>query len=89
MALEKVIETKQDLKTKKRKAREMSDKKKLAKGKKLRDRLVCLSCGKAIDLDFPFAKTTEFELKKKFGFRLESHHIVLYGYCSNCKCNLN
>lgn len=82
MALEKVIEEKHDLKNKNHKgvvsARKMT-----------RDRLVCVSCGMAVEVNYPLTESSQKEVEKSSGFYFESHRIILYGYCQDCSCNLN
>ncbi|GEM_PF-3377127 len=82
MALEKVTETKHDLKDKKYG-------KAFASKKGSEDRLVCVGCGKAIEINYPFAEIKRVGTEKEFGFQLQSHRMVLYGNCQDCAPNLN
>jgi len=82
MALEKVIEAKHDLKNKKH---EGAISARTNKG----DRLVCVSCGKAIEVDYPITESIQKEVETRAGFRSQSHRIILYGNCQDCVCNLN
>jgi len=82
MSLEKVMEAKHDLKNKKHE-RTISILK--IKG----DRLVCVSCGKAKEIDYPTTESRQKEVETRAGFRSQSHRIILYGNCQDCSCNLN
>ncbi len=82
MALEKVIEAKHELKNKKRGGA-------ISTEKNTSDRLVCVSCGMAVEVDYPLTESSQDEVEKRSGFRPESHRIILYGYCQDCACNLN
>jgi Fe2+ or Zn2+ uptake regulation protein len=82
MALEKVIEAKEDLKNKK--LEEV-----ISTEKTIRDRLVCVSCGMVVEVDYPLAESSQEEVEKKSGFLSQSHRIILYGYCQDCSCKLN
>lgn len=82
MALEKVMETKHDLKNEKQERVVSTEK---TSG----DRLVCISCGMAVEVDYPLAESSQKEVEKRSGFRSQSHRIILYGYCKDCTCSLN
>lgn len=51
--------------------------------------LICTSCG-TIE-DFPECVITQFEtsIKKKTGFKVESHSLEFFGICLNCQTNKN
>ncbi len=83
MALEKAIETKYDLRNKKHKSGTIASKKHIG------DRLVCVNCGKAVEINRPLTETDQGEVEKVSGFHLQSYRIVLYGYCQDCNCKLN
>jgi Fe2+ or Zn2+ uptake regulation protein len=82
MALDKAIEAKDDLKNKEHEGV-------ISTEKTIRDRLVCVSCGMAVEVDYPLAESSLEEVEKKSGFLSQSHRIILYGYCQDCACNLN
>ncbi len=83
MALEKVTETKHDLKDKNHETSAIAAK------KNVKDRLVCVSCGMAVEVNYPLTEDSQMEVEKVSGFHPQSHRIVLYGYCQDCSCNFN
>lgn len=82
MTLKKVIEAKQGLKNKKHGSV-------ISTEKITKDRLVCVICGMAAEVDYPITESSQEEVEKRSGFRSQSHRIILYGYCQKCACNLN
>jgi Fur family ferric uptake transcriptional regulator len=47
--------------------------------------LVCFACGKNIDCDEDIFLPVEVALDERYGFKVDSKHIVMRGLCSNCK----
>jgi Fe2+ or Zn2+ uptake regulation protein len=82
MALEKAIDAKHDQKNKKHERI-------ISAEKKTGDRLVCVRCGIAVEVDYPLLESSQEEVGKRLGFHSQSHRIILYGYCQDCTCNLN
>jgi Fur family transcriptional regulator, ferric uptake regulator len=82
MALEKTTEMKHDSKNKKHR-------KAVASKNRSEDRLVCVSCGMAIEINYPLTETKRAEAEKASGFQPQSHRMILYGYCQDCTRNLN
>jgi Fe2+ or Zn2+ uptake regulation protein len=51
------------------------------------DRLVCVSCGKAVKINYPFPEQDRDGAEANSGFQLQSHRLILYGYCQSCPTN--
>jgi len=47
--------------------------------------LVCVACGKNIDCDEDIFLPVGVALDEKYGFKVDSKHIVMRGLCNNCK----
>jgi Fur family transcriptional regulator, ferric uptake regulator len=47
--------------------------------------LVCSKCNRTIDCEEDVFSSVRKMLKEKYGFQLDSKHIVLTGRCANCK----
>ena len=47
--------------------------------------LVCFTCGKNIDCDEDIFLPVEVAIDEKYGFKVDSRHIVMRGLCNNCK----
>ena len=47
--------------------------------------LVCSRCGKTVDCEEEIFKPVEKELKEKYRFRIDFRHMVMEGFCENCK----
>lgn len=48
------------------------------------DHMVCLKCGRIIEITDPEIEKLQLALAKKNGFVLTGHSHTLYGYCGNC-----
>ncbi|WP_313071350.1 Fur family transcriptional regulator [Lacrimispora sp.] len=48
-------------------------------------KLVCLKCGGIIPLECSKLDAFYEHINEDHGFRLDQHHMVLYGYCSQCQ----
>ena len=46
--------------------------------------VVCLSCGKLHDFNYPTLTEVEKKKKKKTGYTITRHHFEIYGNCSDC-----
>jgi len=53
------------------------------------DHLICIKCGKCIEVFSSEIETLQNELMQKHGFIPKSHLMNLYGICSNCVNNVN
>lgn len=49
------------------------------------DHLFCLSCHKVVEFENDEIERLQEEVAKKYGFKLTSHNLDLYGYCEDCK----
>ena len=49
------------------------------------DHLVCLQCGKIVEICDPRIETLQREMAEKYGFRLRGHVHNLYGLCEICR----
>lgn len=49
------------------------------------DHLVCEKCGKKVEFMDREIEGRQKALCREFGFRLTTHHMVLYGICSDCQ----
>lgn len=49
------------------------------------DHLVCISCGKTVEVVDPAIETLQKALAEKYGFRLSNHEMYLYGTCPECQ----
>ena len=47
--------------------------------------LVCSACGKNIDCDEDIFLPVEVALDEKYGFKIDSTHMVMRGLCNDCK----
>lgn len=48
------------------------------------DHMICLNCGKIIEICDPRIEALQKEIAEKHGFRLAGHSHNLYGYCETC-----
>ncbi len=48
------------------------------------DRIICRFCGKITDLDECPMRNDVAAIAKRSGYRLQGHHLDLYGICSRC-----
>ena len=49
------------------------------------DHLVCLNCGKKIEVVDPAIEQLQEKMARRHNFTLTSHHMYLYGICGACK----
>lgn len=49
------------------------------------DHLVCLGCGKIVEICDPRIEKLQRELAEKYGFKLRGHVHNLYGLCAECR----
>ncbi len=45
------------------------------------DHLICLSCGQIIEFEDELIERRQHEVAQKFGIRITTHKMELYGYC--------
>ena len=50
------------------------------------DHLICQKCGKVIEFCDPRLGRVMENLKSFTGFKIQSHSLIVYGECNNCKC---
>ena len=50
--------------------------------------LICLKCGKVIEMQDDFLETLEKEIEEKKEFIIINHELKVYGYCSDCYKNM-
>ncbi len=48
------------------------------------DHCICTACGKIIEFENPKIEELQEAVARKFGFRLLSHKMELYGLCAEC-----
>ena len=49
------------------------------------DHLICASCGKIIEFEEPKIEELQDAVAKRYGFRLTSHKLEMYGKCAECQ----
>ena len=54
-------------------------------GKAHHDHLMCMSCGEIIEFQEPCVEAMQQAIVQRFGYRLLSHTLKLYGLCSTCQ----
>ncbi len=47
--------------------------------------LICLDCGKVIEVKLDLLDTLEEEIEKEEHFTIVDHNVKFYGYCNDCK----
>ena len=47
--------------------------------------LICVKCGKVIEVKVDLLDTLEQEIEKKENFTIVDHNVKFYGYCGDCK----
>lgn len=47
--------------------------------------LICLSCGKVIEVEIDLLENLEEEIEKSGEFEIVDHVVKFYGYCKDCK----
>jgi Fur family ferric uptake transcriptional regulator len=49
------------------------------------DHMVCTHCGKVVEFTNPEIEALQHKVADENGFKIESHAMVLYGVCKDCK----
>lgn len=52
---------------------------------KRHDHIICLSCGKVDEFSDPLIDGREKAAADALGYLLTGHHLVLHGYCADCR----
>ncbi len=52
------------------------------------DHIVCISCGKVVEFHDSVIEERQLKVAAELGFKLTSHALHLYGYCSKPECQL-
>ncbi|WP_427339143.1 Fur family transcriptional regulator [Caloranaerobacter sp. DY30410] len=47
--------------------------------------LICLNCGKVIEVQLDLLETLEEEIEKSGEFKIVDHNLKFFGYCKDCK----
>ncbi len=47
--------------------------------------LICIKCGKVIEVKLDLLESLEAEIEKEGIFTIVDHNVQFYGYCNNCK----
>ncbi|MBZ2173716.1 transcriptional repressor [Schnuerera sp. xch1] len=47
--------------------------------------LICLECGKVMEVKLDLLETLENEIEKENGFKIIDHNVKFFGYCANCQ----
>lgn len=47
--------------------------------------LVCLNCGKVLEVQLDLLESLESTIEKQEDFSITDHNVKFYGYCKNCK----
>jgi len=50
--------------------------------------LICLKCGRVIEMQDEYLEALEKEIEEKKGFIIINHELKVYGYCSDCYTNM-
>jgi len=48
------------------------------------DHLICLACGKIVEFESERIEALQSRIARQKGFRISTHKLELYGYCSAC-----
>ncbi|PID66520.1 MAG: ferric iron uptake transcriptional regulator [Gammaproteobacteria bacterium] len=48
------------------------------------DHLICVNCNKIVEFHDEKLEADQKKIAEQHGFRLEDHHMVLYGVCKDC-----
>jgi len=49
------------------------------------DHLICTTCGLVVEFSDPEIEKRQHRIAKEHGFTLESHSMMLYGTCADCR----
>jgi len=47
--------------------------------------LICMKCGKIIEVKLDLLESLENEIEKEGNFKIIDHNVKFYGYCNKCK----
>ncbi len=47
--------------------------------------LICLECGKVIEVKLDLLENLEIEIEKEGKFKITDHNVKFFGYCSECQ----
>lgn len=47
--------------------------------------LICLNCGKVIEVKMDLLESLEQEIEKEGKFKIVDHNVKFFGYCSDCQ----
>ncbi len=47
--------------------------------------LICLKCGKVIEVKLDLLETLEKQIEKENGFKIVDHNVKFFGYCEDCQ----
>ncbi|HLR34856.1 MAG TPA: Fur family transcriptional regulator [Tissierellales bacterium] len=47
--------------------------------------LICLKCGKVIEVKLDLLENLEIEIEKEGKFKITDHNVKFFGYCSECQ----
>lgn len=47
--------------------------------------LICLGCGKVIEVKLDLLENLEQEIEKQLKFKIVDHNVKFFGYCSDCQ----
>ncbi|MDF2546516.1 Fur family transcriptional regulator [Anaerosolibacter sp.] len=47
--------------------------------------LICLKCGKVIEVEVDLLETLEKEIEENYSFEIKDHKVKFFGYCNTCK----
>ncbi len=47
--------------------------------------LICLGCGKVLEVDSPLTTNIEHRIREKTGFLVQDHETKFFGYCEDCQ----
>jgi len=47
--------------------------------------LICLNCGKVIEVKLDLLEALENEIEKEYAFKILDHNLKFFGYCSDCQ----
>lgn len=47
--------------------------------------LICMNCGKVIEVEEDLLEQLESEIVKKYSFSITNHNVKFFGYCKECQ----
>ncbi len=51
------------------------------------DHMICVNCGKIIEFEDEVIEKRQYEIAKKYDFKIEHHLMQLFGLCKECQKN--